>query len=134
MKVNLIKTMNCVFLLMLCIVSQTAMAHDSHSHDKNVKKWFIEKDNKTIEGTFFMYKNGKVFIEDAQGKLFSFPMASLSKTDQVFATEKQISILTLNSGILKPKVVIDNTSLYQKMTLICLMLLVFSYLLYQNPL
>jgi hypothetical protein len=106
--------MNCVFLLMLCIVSQTAIAHDSHSHDESVKKWFIEKDNITIQGTFFMYKNGKVYIEDAQGKLFSFPMASLSITDQAFATEKQISIMTLNRGILKPKVVIDNTNLYQK--------------------
>ncbi|PHX62165.1 MAG: hypothetical protein CK517_01605 [Flavobacteriales bacterium] len=133
MKVNLIKTMNCLFLFMLCIVSQTAIAHDTHSHNESVKKWFIEKDNITIQGNFFMYKNGKVYIEDTQGKLFSFPMASLSKKDQAFATEKQISIMTLNSGILKPKVVIDNTNLYQKMTLICLMLLVFSYLLYRNP-
>jgi hypothetical protein len=75
------------------------------AHDLNYEKviphhWTFEKENKTIDGSFYMLKDGKVFIETTEQKIVSFPLQSLSVADKQFAIEKENKILALNSEIL----------------------------------
>lgn len=65
----------------------------SHSIDNNeigLRHWFIQKENKFIDGTFMMFKNGVVYIEDANKVITKFPFTYLSNQDQTFVNKKMI--------------------------------------------
>lgn len=82
MKINLYLTKNCLVLLILFLVCHTTFAHDIHTNDGRIKTWIIAKENRTIKGTFFMFKNGDVYIEDAHHLIKHFPLTSFKTEDQ----------------------------------------------------
>jgi hypothetical protein len=85
------------FLIFLSVLCNFIFAHDINYEKVILKKWSIEKEHKTIEGSFYMLKNGNVFIEDANRKIISFPLCKLSKEDQDFAKKKNDWVMQLNN-------------------------------------
>ncbi|MEI6310732.1 MAG: T9SS type A sorting domain-containing protein [Bacteroidota bacterium] len=85
------------FLIFLSVLCNFIFAHDINYEKVILKKWSIEKEHKTIEGSFYMLKNGNVFIEDANRKIISFPLYKLSKEDQDFAKKKNDWVKQLNN-------------------------------------
>lgn len=82
--------------ILLCLLSNFILAHDINYEKIILKHWTIEKENKTVDGSFCFYKNGNVFIEDANNKIVNYPLASFSKEDQMFALKKEKWIKALN--------------------------------------
>ena len=74
-----------------------ANAHDAHQdHHIPLRHWNIMGQSKTVEGSFFMYKDDYVFIENADSKILKFPISTLRKEDQDYVFEKYKSIQELN--------------------------------------
>jgi hypothetical protein len=80
-------------------------AHDAHYEKTVLKHWNIEKENKVIDGSFYMYKNNLVYIEDANDKVYAFPITSFSESiiqqdksrpkSNSKSNDKNIHVLTL---------------------------------------
>ncbi len=73
------------------------LAHNINCDKIQLKHWKIEKENKSIEGTFYMLRDGNVFIEDEQNNVIAYPLTSLSAEDQEFALYKNERVNELNS-------------------------------------
>ena len=90
----------------ICLLLLFCGVNFSQAHDLNYEKviphqWKIEKENKTIDGSFYMLKDGKVFIENTEQNIVSIPLQSLSVADKQFAIEKENKILALNRELLQ---------------------------------
>ena len=48
---------------MIAIVG-TTMAHDAHYDRLILRDWYLPTEHKNIKGSFYLYKDNKVFIED----------------------------------------------------------------------
>jgi len=59
-------------IIIICLLSQITFAHNARNSQFIAKEWNIAKQNKTVVGSFFMYKNGNVFIEDVNGNISNF--------------------------------------------------------------
>lgn len=88
-----------LLLLTLLLFSITVSSHTINYKNQILRHWKIEKENKFIAGSFTMYKNGKVYIEDAANVVISYPLASLSQEDQNYALSRQDKIAALNSDV-----------------------------------
>ncbi len=99
MKINLNTTKKILVLIILCLVCKTNFAHDMHTNDESIKTWIIEKENRTIKGTFFMFKNGDVYIEDAYHQIKHFPLTSFKTEDQKKLKKKIERINLLNEPL-----------------------------------
>ncbi len=130
MKVNLKNIMNCVFLLILCLVSRTAIAHGTHSHDESVKKWFIEKDNITIQGTFFMCKNGVVHIEDTHHQIKQVPLTYFTRKDQEYLKKEIERINILNKPLEIKNISSQNTISTFQLGITLILLISLGYITY----
>ena len=100
-----------ITIIAICLFSNMLFAHTINYDKVILRHWKIEKENKTIDGSFFMYKNGNVFIEDANNVVVHFPIASFSKEDQTFALTKNKWVEELNKSsntISKNKVEVQN--------------------------
>jgi multisubunit Na+/H+ antiporter MnhC subunit len=83
-------------IIIMCLLSQISFAHNARNSQFIAKEWNIAKQNKTIVGSFFMYKNGNVFIEDVNGNISNFPLTLLSLDDQNYVVNKYQSIEKIN--------------------------------------
>ena len=77
-----------ISVIIFFLLSNFLFAHDINYDKVILKNWHVEKENKTVDGSFYMYKNRNVFIEDANHKIVNYPLASFSKEDQMFALKK----------------------------------------------
>ena len=84
-------------IIALCIISLKMFSHTINYENQVLRHWNIEKENKYIDGSFSMFKNGKVYIEDAQNRVSSYPLKNLSKEDQSFALQKEQKVEALNN-------------------------------------
>ena len=84
-------------IIIICLLSQIIFAHNARNSQFVAKEWNIAKQNKTVVGSFFMYKNGTVFIEDANGNISNFPLTSLTSNDQNYVLNKFQVIEKLNN-------------------------------------
>ncbi len=87
------------FLLLICLMGNLLFAHDSHYDHSNQKHWTLARESKTFEGSFFMYKNGNVYIETDHDKIINYPLTAFSKEDQAFVLAKYARIEKLNHQI-----------------------------------
>jgi hypothetical protein len=85
-----------IFLLLFLICS-SLFAHNVNYENVNLHHWFVERENKTIEGTFYMFKDGNVYIEDADDNIINYPISYLSKEDQSFALKKYEWVRQVNN-------------------------------------
>jgi len=83
---------------MFCFINNSN-AHDVNYDNHHVKHWTFLKSDKVAEGSFYMYKNGNVYIEVINNKVVNFPLTSLSLDDQSYVFKKQKNIVELNKQI-----------------------------------
>ena len=76
-------------------MSNFLLAHNINYDKIILRHWTVEKQNKTVDGSFYMYKNGNVFIEDANDKIVDYPLSFFSKEDQAFAIKKAMWVKEL---------------------------------------
>lgn len=82
-----------LFILRALIVN----AHDAHQdHHVPLRQWNFIGQSKTVEGSFFLYRDNTVFIENADSKILKFPISSLQKEDRDYVLDKYKSIQELN--------------------------------------
>ena len=62
-------------LIYLVAMSCIAIAHDAHYDKLVLRQWHFTSGQKTIVGSFYMFKDNKVFIEDINGEILSIPLS-----------------------------------------------------------
>jgi len=77
-----------IIAIVLILVSTVMTAHTINYDKVILRHWIISKENKSVDGTFYMLKNNNVYIEDANNNIVHFPISSFSKGDQQFALKK----------------------------------------------
>jgi len=85
-----------LLIVVLFVLSNIIFAHNGNISDVNLRQWTISENNYTFEGSFCLFKNGKVFIEDANHKMLEIPLNSFSKKDQNYIIERDLQIAKLN--------------------------------------
>ena len=91
-----------ILLPMICLLSQLLMAHTVDYSNVILKHWNISSEKRSVDGSFFMVKNGEVYIEDAKNEILHYPVSSLSKEDQAYVKNRQEQIAKLNEQWMKP--------------------------------
>ena len=91
----------------LCAVFLFLMAGSLFAHTLDYSKvilrhWSVAKENKYVDGTFYMYKGGDVYIETANGQIEHYPLISLSKEDQDYALIRHQKIAAINYQLTHP--------------------------------
>ncbi|WP_395061854.1 T9SS type A sorting domain-containing protein [Flavobacterium sp.] len=118
-----------LFLLFLCC--NTIFAHTINYENQVLRHWNIQKENKFIDGSFSMLKNGKVYIEDANNNIINFALTDLSKEDQQYTLQRESKIEAINTAFSNQNSVENQTIVYYKMLFIGLALLLFTFLLFK---
>ncbi len=118
-------------LLLLFLCCNFIFAHTINSDNLNLRLWKLEKENKIIEGSFSMMKNGNVYIEDAHNNFVHFPIASFAKVDQEFANQKANTINAINTNVVNQNNIVTPTSFYFKYGFVVLFLLLLTSILFK---
>ena len=90
---------NIAIVLVMFLFSNIINAHDVNYENQILKHWSFLKSEKTIEGSFYMFKNGEVYIEDINNTIVHIPLKSLSFNDQLYVLKKQENIIQLNKQV-----------------------------------
>ncbi len=98
-KIKSIKMRKFFCFIVFLISFNNLTAHDIDYEKIILKKWVLAKEDKIIEGSFSMYKNGDVFIEDAEQHLIHYPLSSFSPADQDFVVKKYENIIQINKQL-----------------------------------
>jgi hypothetical protein len=105
------------------------LAHTVNYKDQVLHHWYIQKENKYIDGSFHKFKNGMVSIEDEHNLIIDVPLNYLSKADQSYVNEKKDAIINLNSINSEPKIK-KNTFLSNKGVLFILLIVFIGMIIY----
>jgi hypothetical protein len=88
------------FLLSLLIFFSCIISAHTVNYGKVIlRHWNISAEKKYVDGTFYMYKGGDVYIEDAQNQVIHYPLASLSADDQSYVHQRYDRIVELNNEL-----------------------------------
>ena len=123
------KKMKKITLLLVCLFSNYIFSHTINYENIILRHWSIQKDHKCIDGSFMMFKNGIVFIEDANNTISKFPLTALSKEDQAFVIKKEEWVKNLNTIVPQKEAGIQNVFDYKFWTIL-FFLLAFGYYIY----
>lgn len=85
--------------LFLFAATQLTMAHQGGHHEGNLQAWTIESQNTTVEGSFLMLKDGRVYLETANGQVASYALADFSEENQAFISRRNEAIQKINSQL-----------------------------------
>ncbi|WP_310556525.1 T9SS type A sorting domain-containing protein [Flavobacterium sp.] len=118
-------------LLLLLFFSNVFFAHTINPDNLNLRLWKLEKENKIIEGSFSMMKNGNVYIEDAHNNMLHFPLAAFTKIDQEFAKQKASNIIALNNKFINQNRVKTPNGFYVKYGFLVLFLIILTSILFK---
>lgn len=88
---------NLFLLLIICVSYTNYYAHDAN-YDRILLHTWKTKDT-VVKASFYMIKQGKVFLENENGTLISFPIQQLSKKDRQFIQLKQQKINKINKEL-----------------------------------
>ena len=116
-------------LFLICLVSNFMFSHTFNNDSVVLRHWSIKKENKVIEGSFMMFKNGTVFIEDANNTISKIQLTSLSMEDQAFVVKKEEWVKNLNTIAPRKETGIQSILDYKFWTILFL-LLIFGYYTY----
>jgi hypothetical protein len=89
-----------IIILLLCSLTSLISAHSNHDGNSLLRHWKLGKENKVIDGSFYMFKNDEVYIEEHDHTIVHFPLSSFSLIDQAYTLEKLEFIKTVNNKIL----------------------------------
>lgn len=118
-----------ITLVLFCLIGNFVFSHTINYENVVLRHWSIEKEHQFIDGTFMMYKNGTVFIEEANNAISKVAFSDLSNEDQKFVTSKNSWVKNLNT-ITPEKKESTQTIFDFKFWLITLSLLAFGYYIY----
>ncbi len=119
-------------LLLLLLSCNVIFAHTINYENEVLRHWFVQKENKYIDGSFSMMKDGKVYIEDAKNNIIHFPITSFSKSDQQYANQKEARVIAINTNIVGQNGVENLSVTSYKFGLIFLILLALTFILYKS--
>jgi len=93
----------------LCTVLMFLMAGSLFAHTLDyskviLRRWSVPAENKFVDGTFYMYKGGDVYIETGAGQVEHYPLAALSKEDRDYALMRHQKIADINYQLTHPVV------------------------------
>ena len=89
-----------IIIILFSSFSSIIFAHSNHNEKNEIRRWNIAKENITIDGSFYMYKNDEVFIEDLHSKIIHFSFVKFSNEDQLVVLTKDRMIKDINTQIL----------------------------------
>ena len=89
-----IRIINLIVLMLLSYF--VTMAHTIHHEHEILHHWTFIQNTSSIEGSFYMLKEGNVYLEDANEKVMMYPISSLSVADQEYVLEKQEWVKKIN--------------------------------------
>lgn len=120
-------------LLSLIVLLQCSYSwgHDAHYDKALLRNWVIEKHHQKLEASFFMMKNGEVYLEDANNRILHYPLAALSVNDQNFIHKKQATIDAINASIAQPSIKNTNNLANSRLGILLLLLASLSFLAYR---
>lgn len=117
-------------LILICLFSLSIFSHTINYDNVVLRHWSITKEDKYIDGSFVMLKNGKVYIEDKNEKIFYFPLSYLSKEDRAFVKKKNEWVKNINT-ISNQKTEVRQSFFDIKFWIILITLLVLTYYAYK---
>ncbi len=88
-----------IFTVLLFCCANFLDAHDINYEHVSLHHWNIQSEHKAIDGSFYMMKDGRVYIETSDHGIVNFPLKSLSTDDALFAINKENNIALLNARL-----------------------------------
>jgi hypothetical protein len=93
-----------LILLIFVFCSIIAKSHDLHYSKIISRDWNKNNGEKIVNGSFYILKNNKVYIEKNDHSIVSIPFKALAREDQIFVEKKIKKINRLNNpGVLPTK-------------------------------
>ncbi len=117
-----------IITIVFCLIGLYSFSHTINYQNQILRHWYIEKENRFIEGSFSMYKNGIVYIEDNQNNLISVDFPSLSKPDKIFALQKEAKVEAIN---IEPKRSNNENVFMTKAAIISLLMILLALILFK---
>lgn len=118
-----------VFIFLLLSIS--TYSHTINYENQILRDWNIQKENRHVSGSFSMFKNGIVYIEDGQNTITKHFFASLSKKDQSYVKQRVAKINAINTIAIPQNGIEKSNSFYKNYLLIILLILGLTYYLYK---
>lgn len=84
------------FLSLFFLIATITQAHDINYERVILHTWHFTDRTKSLEGSFYSYKDGQVYIEDAASAMHHFSLNQFSTADQRFLSEKIARIEAFN--------------------------------------
>lgn len=119
-----------IIALGFLLFSMSMVSHTINYTNQLLRHWYIQKENKYIDGSFNKYKNGIVTIEDAQNKIVDVSFTSLSLDDQLYVKKKENAIIALNTNLTPDNEAVKSNVFIMKFFLISFFLLFFGIYIY----
>lgn len=88
-----------LLLILGCGLSTLLSAHTPDYGPVTLRHWTVAGAHKTFDGTFLLYKNNNVYIEELNHRVSHYSLASLSDPDQAFALKKHAWVTRLNAEV-----------------------------------
>ncbi len=85
-----------LLLLMSCFLQFSVFAHTINYDHIILRQWNLIEGQKSLNGSFYMLKDGDVYIEDANNQLIHYPLNAFSKEDQQYIATKEKWISAIN--------------------------------------
>ena len=111
-------------LQMLCLflLCNTIFAHSGAGSSQFLRHWSIQTENKFLDGTFLMTKNGEIYIEDSKSNIFHFPISSFAAADQEYVNLRNAKIVAINTNAVNQNNAAVQNGLKSKMLFIIFLL------------
>lgn len=115
-----------LIIAFLCMMSTFVLAHNLDYNKIITRLWKIENGSKTIDASFLMIKNNKVYLQEQNDNIISVSMSDLSKEDIEYVNLKNNQIIKLNNELKKYNSRVEKTnSIFNNQFWIYLTLLMF---------
>lgn len=83
--------------LSFSLIISILYAHNLSDGTVVLRHWYIPSEHRTVDGSFYMYKHGEVFIEKQSHGLMHYPLSALTKEDQTYVLNRYAQIEKLNN-------------------------------------
>ncbi|MFT7162275.1 MAG: phosphatidylethanolamine-binding protein (PEBP) family uncharacterized protein [Bacteroidia bacterium] len=86
-------------IAVLLFISTLSFAHvGGHGNDQHhtMRTWKFQDNRQEIEGSYRIFKDSKLVIENALGEILAFPINKLSNRDQIYIQRKAAQIASVN--------------------------------------
>ena len=118
-------------LIIFILYCNTIFAHTVNYENQVLRHWNVQQEHQFVDGSFYMFKNGKVYIEDANNAVIHFQLSALSKEDQQYTLQREAKVEVINAAYTNQNSLENQTVLNYKLVFIGLFLLLFTIILFK---